>query len=321
MKRLNLYILTTLALLPLIIPLPARATPKLWGVDADDFHLFLYGDYENMGTTFTNYGAMQWDNAGTPTAFLTGGQREMESFCIDYGGIAYFIYDGGALGGGYGDTVLLTLDLNQVSTASTPVATVVGDVGGTYSEPTGLAIHPISCLMYMTGKDGNNNTSDELYLIDKVAGGGGSVGTQLIGEMTGNGLDVLKAEDLAFTLDGTLYVTSDRPPVNVLHEVDPATGIPLALIDNNMQYVDGDESETVKFEGLAWDHENSQLISSDTDHGWLVEITLGNGNNANLGTIDDALDMEGFDFPLVPEPGLPVLSLLAAWGLLRRKSR
>lgn len=290
-------------------PAAASVILPLWGVSSEDNSLFCVADYTDFAGTYTNYGQLEWDNAGT-VEYIPG---LIKAFAVDADKTAYMVTTGTV--GATNPPVLLSFDLNQASTTNPNVATVIGQVGVTLDHDwdcvSGLAVHPSTRQLYGLFRDDKGGLTDKLISIDKA-----TATTTVIGGMYNTPENVAAGEDLAFDLAGNCYVTDDDD--DELYRVDISTATVLAVVDG---VEEGGLAGLVEFEALAWDPVGSKLIGFDDKRNEFDHITLQDGNNAYLGWIPGLDDVEGMGFEWIPEPiTLPIL-LLGSTGILLRTHR
>jgi hypothetical protein len=163
--------------------------------------------------------------------------------------------------------------------ASGAVTATVGEIGFAV---TGLAIHPITGVMYgSTGNAGPTNPKS-LVVIDKATGKGTLVGPFIFDP----DVDAQTMTDLAFTSDGTLYGLGSSD--GNLYTVDPATGAATPVGESGIRTPVGG--------ALAADACDTLFVSTGSDAGTLDTV--------------DGVTGEGFTGPELPGTlGIPLSAM------------
>lgn len=231
--------------------------PTLWGVDQTDGTLFSITDYTRPTTTLAIYGALKYDNAGTPTNIGYG----VKGMSIDSSGMLYFAVDKSIAG--YSRPVLFRFDLSTASTTADNVAVPVGYLGPGYTI-RGLAFDPTNGTLYAV-------KSSTLYTVDK------STGATLtsVGTVSGSGNSLGNGQDLAFDAAGTLYVADSSD--DHLYEVNKSTAAITALVDQDTEIGSG------RIQAIAVDHVTGRMLGTDVTDDSLKQITFENGVNPYYG--------------------------------------
>lgn len=310
-RRLAVGLLT--AALVMALPAHVQADP-LWGVDEDQGQLFSL----NLDTfAVTDYGNLQYD---TGSGLADIGEH-IEAFTIDAtGSTAYFAVNADV--GGFGEPVLMSMDITGATTTGPNVANILGtiDVGFNHAEDniTGLSFDQNGALFALL-RNNDANDVDRLVVIDRnngsVVENRGDIFSSLLGE------SATSAEDMVFDAAGNLYVTDNFD--DHLYQIDPATGNILAVIDGDQKGGLGDG--TLKLEALAFDPLNNFLLAADDAQDRLVLVSLADGGNTMLADLGGAglSDVEGFAWNPggVPEPAPMVITLLGMVLIAARRPR
>ena len=287
----------------LILPHQAQAQiPPLWGIDEDQNQLFYIDDYTNPTiNNFTDYGSLRWNNGGTLETFgdIPNDNGNVESLTLTEDGTAYLAYVGddnpfGFSGSNRFNDVLLSFKVQDAITQGKDnvvvniIDVITSDIS--FTDFTGLSIHPTTGELYGVAKIGGNTTTDALFKINTTT----AVATDL-GFMTNGSDTVVDVEDMEFDANGNLYVT-DNNGGDITYRIDHTNGNIDDVIDNDQ---DGGLGITgVKYEALGWDFGNDRMIFSEDDKDVLGQNTLENGNNVNYGDLTSLglTDIEGIDF-------------------------
>jgi len=152
-----------------------------------------------------------------------------------------------ANGAGGNPSNLVILDQNTGAVVST-----VGPIGFAV---TGLAVHPLTGVLYGSTASLDETASGSLLTISKTTGAGTVVGP--IGRTI---------PDLAFTSDGTLYGWSRSP--NALHRINVATGQPTRVGNFNLG---------TNFAGLGLAAASNGLVLGTAGNGPLFKVDPNTG--------------------------------------------
>jgi hypothetical protein len=168
-------------------------------------------------------------------------------------------------GGGGNPSKLYTLN-----PATGAVSTTIGDIGFAV---TGLAIHPVTGVMY--GSTGRKSVAspNSLITINKVTGAGTVVGPYA----TGNNETMA---DLTFTSDGTLYGWLE-PNTDSLYTINTATGAATLV---------GDSGLSTFGSGLAASSSNVLFYAGDGDSGDFDTISRATGLPTKVATLSGSTD-------------------------------
>jgi len=250
-------VLTVLAM-TLLFTTFTVAEPVMWGIDEDDAQLFRVGNYTDLANTFTSYGSLKWsDDGGATTNSFAANNTQIESFAIaNDGHTAYMVVNKKI--GSYSNPTLLSIDLNNVNTEVTNVATVVGQININYDNYkdniTGLSFDRNGNLYTLFG---DGKAEDKLYTLNTA-----NAQATLVGSINGNGYSSQEGEDLIIDGNGNLMVTDFKS--HKIYSVDPVTAAIIDVVADNKQT--GLGIAHPKLEAIAWDEENQRLVVVNNHH-------------------------------------------------------
>ncbi|HEX5854584.1 MAG TPA: hypothetical protein VFZ57_03110 [Thermoanaerobaculia bacterium] len=159
-------------------------------------------------------------------------------------------------------------NLSILNPATGAVVTTIGSIGFAV---TGLAIHPVTGVMYGSTGRMSANSPHSLITINKTTGAGTLVGTYLVGS------DETMA-DLTFTSDGTLYGWLE-PFSDDLYTINTATGAATLV---------GNAGISTSGSGLAASSSDVLFFAGALDSGPLRTINRTTGLPTTVATMDGA---------------------------------
>lgn len=222
---------------------------SLWAiVETPQGHLVEIRNHRSaLAVEAVDYGEIFYLDGNT-TRSLTANSVKIQSLAITPTGRAFFTQnDPITFGGQSYQRPLFYVDLPELVLGSPVMATFVGDMAtglaateglGSSDNVTGLAAGPDGAL-YGVLNYNNNQKLDKLFRLSSLRVNSSKSLTDLthIGGITGSGFDSAGADDVAFTLDGTLVVADNF--TDRVFTVDRSNGAILGSYsyENNIQYL------------------------------------------------------------------------------------
>lgn len=205
---------------------PPGTGASFWAVveTGTEYRLVKVVNYDQVTRHLVDYGQLRVTD-GTNTASLTTSGPVIHAFTATDAGLGYFAnYGTITLGSKTIRRGLFSINLASLTQGAIPTGTLIGDMEPRLrtmlgdSAPisdwlTGLAIHPVTGVLYGLTQDGDTSTGvDRIFKINSATKDASGTLTDLSwvgtnGNVTGAAGSAVHTKDLAFLPDGSLYVS------------------------------------------------------------------------------------------------------------------
>lgn len=271
---------------------------KLWGLN-DKGDLFAIGDYHNAAQTLTDYGHLFFTKQINGTTMLQQIQN-FDSFTVDANGIAYMVVNDGEINNVPGMTnvtgsapVIVSIDLNHVSTTQPNVVTVLGYVKPTTQfgnqAVTALTFNPNNPgVLYAMIREGGNSTNEQLATLDISHITNGGITANLKGAITGPAGSITSDNGHAMKFDysGNLYASDNK--LDLLYQINPNTGAVIKIVDHQR-----DGLSNVDVTALAFDIETNTMLDFNSQKDTLGSLSLTDGTGSIYTSMSGSSTLKG----------------------------